>query len=503
MKLIIRNRTASVEKYGEDGLRRLDESLANLIAADAARGIETRIVDVDDARQMADISSPPVTLRQSAQQLKAAIDGLDKALNPDFFVLLDGPDILPHVDLRMPKGLHEDPDPNIPSDLPYACSAPYSPYPTRYGAVTRVVGRLPAPPADHDSLGFMLRQIDRLVRHKPAARSDFAVPFALTAKVWDVSTRLSIEKVFGSDREVLVSPPSGPSGLDVALGRLPHFINCHGADSDVQFYGQDDASMPVALTSTGLAGPVRAGTVAVAECCYGAQLFDPDLTGGTLPIALTYLDQGAVGFLGSTNIAYGPADSNGQADVLTHLFMAGVRRGLTLGRALLEARQEFVRSQSLANPTNLKTLAQFVLLGDPSIQACAEAVRRTDLAFAMPELQGLNVKSRAVLKASGIAAAGQALYLTGKEIDGNFHLRFDDALDRIAGRYGFSKVKPRVLDVRGGAVLGRQLKARMETRANVVYCQRIEGAGKSVRIRVLNVAVANDRLVKIELSESR
>jgi hypothetical protein len=41
--------------------------------------------------------------------------------------------------------------------------------------------------------------------------------------------------------------------------------------------------------------------------------------------------------------------------------------GASVGRAFLEARQEFAQSPSELDPFSLKTLAQFTLLGDPSI----------------------------------------------------------------------------------------------------------------------------------------
>jgi hypothetical protein len=41
-----------------------------------------------------------------------------------------------------------------------------------------------------------------------------------------------------------------------------------------------------------------------------------------------------------------------------------------LGKAVAEARQRFIDEQLMAEPGNLKTLAQFILLGDPSVIPC-------------------------------------------------------------------------------------------------------------------------------------
>lgn len=516
MKLIVRNKGATIAKYGPKGIAVIDAAIARLTAADQVRSIATKVVDIDDAAAMTALGLTPVTVVQSARQVKQAIDGLDRALHPDFIVLLDGPDVIPHVDLKMPAGLSDDPDRSIPSDLPYACNAGYGTNPASFGAVTRVLGRIPGPivasVARPGSPDFLVRAIDRAANHRPAAPTAFDQPFAISAEVWRVSTELSVSNVFGPD-PVLLSPPHGPLGLDAELARAPHFINCHGADSDVNFYGQSGADFPVALNSADLAGKIAPGTVVAAECCYGAQMFDPMLSGGDLPICLRYLDEGAIGFMGSTNVAYGPADANGQADLITQYFLANVRNGLSLGRALLEARQEFVRTQSLASPTNLKTFAQFLLLGDPSLQACDHAAAPVDVAIA-PSPDVLQVKSRADLKAAGLAAAAQALYLTDRTLDGEFHAEHGTKLRALAERYGFSADRETVLAVRGGGLLGRAIKDRMEKRASVVYSRRVgsdpgssqELSGRSVnivRIQILNVTVVNDRLVKVELCESR
>lgn len=108
-----------------------------------------------------------------------------------------------------------------------------------------------------------------------------------------------------------------------------------------------------------------------AECCFGAQLYDPaDANRNQPSICNTYLKKGAYGFFGSTNTAYGPDDDPGDrgADRLCQLFLRSVLDGASLGRAVLEARQHFVGEVPVLYPIDQKTLAQFILLGDPSIQ---------------------------------------------------------------------------------------------------------------------------------------
>jgi hypothetical protein len=86
-----------------------------------------------------------------------------------------------------------------------------------------------------------------------------------------------------------------------------------------------------------------------------------------MPICQRYLNRGAYGYFGSSTIAYGPAEGNGAADLITQYFLLAVLEGASLGRAALIARQKFVEQVGELDPVDLKTLGQFNLLGDPSI----------------------------------------------------------------------------------------------------------------------------------------
>jgi hypothetical protein len=73
--------------------------------------------------------------------------------------------------------------------------------------------------------------------------------------------------------------------------------------------------------------------------------------------------------MGSTSLAYGPPRSNDQADLITQYFLGNmIWSGASSGRALLEARHKYILNHGPdLSPTDLKTVAQFYLLGDPSI----------------------------------------------------------------------------------------------------------------------------------------
>ena len=135
-----------------------------------------------------------------------------------------------------------------------------------------------------------------------------------------------------------------------------------------EFVGEKKGGgQPVALTSKTITRLIKPGTVAAVECCYGAQLYNSVTLAKPIPICQHYLLQGAYGFFGSTTIAYGPEDTNGSADLITQYFLTSVLDGASLGRAALVARQRFIQQTAELDVFDLKTLAQFHLLGDPSI----------------------------------------------------------------------------------------------------------------------------------------
>jgi hypothetical protein len=132
-------------------------------------------------------------------------------------------------------------------------------------------------------------------------------------------------------------------------------------------------------------GKINEGTVASVECCYGGELYPSSVDGGRAGICTTYLAGKAYGYFGSTTIAYGPAIGNGAADLICQYFLRRIMAGASVGRAALEARLEFAGGDPELDPIDLKTLAQFNLLGDPSIHPVTVQVPHT----AIVQLKGL------------------------------------------------------------------------------------------------------------------
>lgn len=405
-KVIVTNAAAATEKYGAAGWAKIRRAVSALATADRNRGITTTLFKIDSVADTAKVGAQPVTSASDFQAAKAAVDAIAAKLAPAYVVLLGGDELVPQAQLINPLWTGDaidDPDRLVPSDLPYACDVPYSTSISAFRGPTRVVGRIPdlAGVADPAAL---LAQIRALTSAVPAERPADVPVFALSTQTWRTSTRLSLGKLPGVSGAVRTCPADGPDWAASDLVPRIHFVNCHGAEFDPRWYGEatpGQRTLPPAMEAASLPGLVGRGTVVGTECCYGAALWPPAAAGGQAGVALTYLLQGAGGVFGASTTSYGPAASNEYADVLCRLFCDEVLGGASIGRAVLSARQRFVQGQSFLDPTDLKTLAQFVLLGDPSYQP-----------FAAPSPNAITAgvsNRRRMLHAVGRALAGSAL----------------------------------------------------------------------------------------------
>lgn len=369
-KVIVTNLSALKSKYSA-GLSKIEAAIKKLIAADKKRGITTRLVALDDTAGMKKLKAPPVTNAADFKQNKQAIDGVYRALMPDYLMILGATDIVPHQNLKNPVfNQGGDEDQFAFGDLPYACEAPYSQKAQDFTGPTRVVGRLPDKNGVAD-VPYLIRIIETAAQYKKLKAADYSSYLGISAEVWRGSTEMSLTNLFGSSSDLQLVPEKGPQWEASLIGRRAHFINCHGAPADFHFYGQRGQSFPKAHDASFFDGKIKEGTIVAAECCYGGELYNPNLANGQTGICNTYLGNKAYGFFGSTTIAYGPADGNGTADLICQFFLRSVFKGASLGRAALEARQRFIESSPELDPVDLKTLAQFNLYGDPSITPVA------------------------------------------------------------------------------------------------------------------------------------
>ena len=170
------------------------------------------------------------------------------------------------------------------------------------------------------------------------------------------------------------------------------------------FWGEQGHAQPVGFRSSSIPAQLLPGTVIAAECCYGAELYAPGR--GQLSISGTYLQRKAAAYVGSTTIAYGDYEGQGDADLLTQYFIQFVLRGHSVGRAFLQARQKFLTvSRPRITAIGLKTVSQFLLLGDPSIHLVKR--RHKSLVIEKGELLVESKTQREILPQRTASSAGR------------------------------------------------------------------------------------------------
>lgn len=364
LKIIVTSKNNLSKKYGS-AFNEIKKHFKKLIAADKENTLNTKVVYVDEKTSTKTIGLKPV-VNMKEKSCKDFVDLLFKKHNPAYIVIFGSQDVFPFQELKNDL-FHpgDDDDEFIPSDLPYACDSPYSKKVGAFVNPVRVVGRIPDLPGKGDML-FVDTIFQNILKQRPKTKKDYSNYFAVSASVWKESTEESIDNIFGNTSGLLNSPPAKGGYLKSQLKPLAHFYNCHGGLLDPNYYGQKGSSFPIALTPKDLKGKVTYGTVVAAECCYGAQLMDPSADGDS--IASSYFKNNALSFLGSSTIAYGPSTGQGLADLICQYFIINIHTGASTGRALLEARQKFLNASGPhLDPYELKTLAQFYILGDPSL----------------------------------------------------------------------------------------------------------------------------------------
>ena len=369
-KVIISSKQNLQVKYGS-GFDVINALLQDLARHDLTRDIDTQIIYIDDHDSALAVGIQSVA-SISQKSFKKGVDQVFDALQPAYIVLFGSQDIVPFQEII---NTTEDADSEIPSDLPYACNTAYSTDIENFTGPTRVVGRIPDIPGKAD-LEYVKAVIQSIIDFQPSDSESLDSYFSLSTDIWQRSTHQSLNNIFGNSLGLKISPVYMGSTPSPDLHPLIHFYNCHGSLYQPKFYGQKDNDYPEAIDSGHIENNIRSGTIVAAECCYGAQLYNPDAVfGNHLSIANTYLGNNAIAFMGSSTIAYGPADSQGLADLITQYFIKFMLRGYSSGRAMLEARQKFLtESGPDLDPYELKTLAQFNLLGDPSIQVIKENI---------------------------------------------------------------------------------------------------------------------------------
>jgi len=391
VKLSVTVKRRLEHKYGAK-LQQIDTAIQAWIDADAKeRSIYTVHVAVDDPAEMHQVwrdyfprARPvrPVSGKVTARKIKRAIDDLWNRLSPDYLVLFGGHDIVPMFEVDNPSNFLSSPpvvdrDRKLTTDNPYASSKVFRPGDVgSYLVPDRVTGRIPDMMHSRDPTWFV-EYLKTATCWEPKPVSFYRETYAICSSEMTTAGRDSMRYLSKPVSDLLISPPVRDirrSSRNRLSARL-HLIKCHGNPLDATFWGKGKRFVR-AITSATLKAHLKPATLIGTMCCYGAQIFSPHAkharSHGRWPIASTYLRKGALGFVGSTRMAWLGQGAMGSADWIVADYLSRVLEGASIGRAFLESKQKFAGYYTakgrVLDRKKEKTMIEYVLLGDPSVQ---------------------------------------------------------------------------------------------------------------------------------------
>jgi hypothetical protein len=385
--LTSRKRLASI--YGREALQKIDQCFQDILRSKRAlSGWSAHLADVDDAESLEPFGLEPVD-PANAWQVKTLVTGIDAAIAKKgemigALQIVGGHEVIPFHRLPNPT---DDDDPDVPSDNPYASRD------ENYFVPEWPVGRMPTPsdpqaafllgllrkaaePASQTRITFaqtLFTVVRRLFR--PAA-AKFQTGSACTAAVWKKAS-LEVFRPIASGASMLVAPPTNSTTLPAEFLTQPKYsyFNLHGMENGPQWLGQKDArtkgpvdvEFPIVLNPGKITGAGKAPVVVFSEACYGANILQKGVGDA---VSLSLLAAGTRALAGSTKISYGAAAAPLiAADLLGRLFLQNCQSGIPAGESLRLAKlafaEEMNRRQGFLDPEDQKTLASFILLGDP------------------------------------------------------------------------------------------------------------------------------------------
>lgn len=393
IKLSVTVKSRLEGKYAPADLQRINDAVKAWIKADYERDIHTVHVEVDNSEDetMKEHGVTPVSDKPTAGEIKRVIDELWEKITPTphYLVLFGGHDIVPMFVVPNPSNLFkdEDLDKNVSTDNPYASSEPFSEDDQNsYLVPDRVIGRIPDMVSDGDPAWFV-DYLATATKWESKPKSFYKETYVICTDEAKEAGKQCVQKAFSTPTlPPLICPPVSGTSPPPARARLSsrlHMIKCHGNKKDATFWGflesdENKEDPRPAITSATLKECIEPRTVVATMCCYGAQIFspkDPD----TWPLASTYLRKGALGYVGSTMMAWVGLDTMSGADWIVTAYLKSVLEGESIGLAFLKSKQDYHRHDGIRGQVidvqGEKTLIEYVLLGDPSIHPVSSSQR--------------------------------------------------------------------------------------------------------------------------------
>ena len=257
-----------------------------------------------------------------------------------------------------------DNDRYVTSDLPYVTLCTESPWDNSdidWKSGFRV-GRLPT---TLNRFGEFKTYLANVNAHFNRQNETLNRSYGLSALVWQDESvceysRIASDLVYTSPE--ITDPAIVKSQLSSCRASLLYF-NLHGADETAFWYGQEGSSYPTAVSPDVFVNYKDFFILGV-EACYGAKYIGLDTEESILKTALA---NRCLAFLGASKIAYGrPCPAGTCADIVVGEFIESISKNYSAGDAYIVCMMKLTNVSQL-DDTDIKTVAEFSLYGDPAV----------------------------------------------------------------------------------------------------------------------------------------
>jgi hypothetical protein len=264
------------------------------------------------------------------------------------------------------------PDADVESDLPYATLVSGDPFVDDAALSPHLIaGRIPTGTSDSGTVGMNYFSHANAAENHQVANSH---GFGVTAQVWegaskDVASAIGETALHTSPELSLIDSP-GALRADARY----HYFNVHGSDVDKHWFGDGYSTGCIPVASPDTLKLLQCPNALATEACYGARFSGFPVQESAL---LSALGHKTIAFSGSSRIAYGPAvPPIGLADVVAREFLVGLKTGQSAGDAFAKGRETVLETPNLT-PTDLLTVVEFNLFGDPTLVFSATPTAKT------------------------------------------------------------------------------------------------------------------------------
>lgn len=349
--LIITRENALISQLEGAGADRFHKELCEYIAKAEDRGIKYYYCDFD-ACAFHDGDG-------TVESVVASLRKIVEVARPKYLFILGNEDV---IDVARWENQTGDGDETVESDLCYSTldvCTPWDGQQYNFDEVMRV-GRLPS--HDGETLYSYCRYFESAKRY--IGTIDVVRSYGLSALVWEEESNDEYKEI--SRDKVDVSPEVTNDDVHSRICDDTNllFFNLHGSDDTEFWYGQEDSSYPEAFSPTILENRERPYFLGV-EACYGARYLDG--LSDEESIMMTALRNNCLAFLGSSKIAFGTSRPKGScADIVVGDYVKYLAKGFSAGDAYVEGLRRLDSDSDDMDDSDIKTLAEFALYGDPS-----------------------------------------------------------------------------------------------------------------------------------------